>query len=546
LPWALVAAGFAVAFLVACAREERLRDLVRAAAGEHRLQEGLVLLVEEALLLGAAAGAALAARARFAGTDAESRLGERLARIAEARWTPGAIAALAFATLVWQALAVRQRFAATGDENAYLLQATLFSHGKLWVDSPPLREFFDSDHVLNVGRFLAKYPPGWPALLAPFAALGVAWLAGPLFAAASLLVIHRIGRESFDALTATLATLAVAVSPLWLVIGSSILSHPATFLALAAFALFALRALRGERGGAAAGAALGVAFLCRPLTAIGVAAPFALAALWRAARRKPRAQGSLASSIGVFAAFAGLYLVYNALTTGDPFLPGHLVYNPHDRLGFGAGIGGSAATSHTLGRAASNTARALAIWSMGFVPGGLVLAALGCGRARSLPAVVLGASAASLFLAQACYHYPLENYYVESLIGFAFLFALGARRLGPAAATAGVGVLALAGVLVLLPMRDATLHFEVRRDREPIETAREAPAPAIVFFSEADVPSHSPTFFVRNSPAHDDAVLLARDLGPRNAELLARYPERRAFRYRSSPTGGRGSLEPLR
>ncbi|MBI3848572.1 MAG: glycosyltransferase family 39 protein [Planctomycetes bacterium] len=544
--WALLALGFGIAFLVVCAREEQMRDLVQRTTKEHRLQEGFVLVAEEALLLGAAVATTFAARARFAETTLEERLGAGLARIGEWRGTPLVLAGVALVVLVAQVLLVRERFAATGDENAYLLQATLFARGKLFVDSPPLREFFDSDHVLNTGRFLAKYPPGWPLLLAPFVALGIAWLAGPLFSAASLLVIHRIGRESFDARTATLATLAVAASPLWLVIGSSYLSHPATFFALSLFVLFGLRVLRGDGGAWAAGAALGIAFLCRPLTAIAIAVPFGLAAVWRAIAAAPRARSSLFAAAGVFAPFVGLYLVYNAMTTGDPFLPGHLVYNPHDRLGFGTGIGGSAATSHTVGRAVSNTARALAIWSMGIVPGGFVLAVMGVARPRSLATWVVGGSSVALFAAQACYHYPLENYYVEALIGLGFLIARGVRRFGPVAATAFLAVIVSAGLFVLLPARDVTLRFECRRDREPIDTARSAPAPAIVFFDSNSIPSHSATFFVRNSPAHDDPVLLARDLGARNAELLARFPDRRAFRYRPDPKGGRGSLEPIR
>ncbi len=543
LPLGLLAIALASAFVASCVFEASLRERLRLGLSEHRLLEGCVLVVQELLLLGAAITAALAAHARFSGTPAEDRLSARLSRLASTPAAPFVVAGIVFVVLLAHALLLRRRFAETGDENAYLFQATLFSRGTLFVPSPPLREFFDSDHLVNDGRMFAKYPPGWPLLLTPFVLLGIPWLAGPLLSASSLVVLHRIGREAFDERTALLATAAVAASPLWLVIGSSYLSHPATFFLLSLFALHALRALRGERGHATAAIALGLAFLCRPLTALSVAAPFAIAAVVLALRG---ARGARRAVLGGFVAFvlaAALYLVYNALTTGDPLLPGHLAYNPHDRLGFGIGIGGSSSASYGIGRASSNAVRALVIWSMGFLPGGLAVAALAARRRWTLSDVVLSGSAASLFAAQALYHYPLENYYVESLIGFGFLFARGATLLKPAAGTALVSVLALAGAAVVLPRRDAAVAAAVAVGREPLETARAAPPPAIVLFKE--VPAHSPTYYVRNDPALNDPVLLARDLGERNAKLKTRSPERRVFRYRPGAAGARGVLEEL-
>src|ERR1700674_4954973 len=65
----------------------------------------------------------------------------------------------------------------TEDEFVYLFQAKTLAAGRLTYPSPPLPEFFEAAHVLVVPRFAAKYLPGHAAVLAPFEALGGAWLA---------------------------------------------------------------------------------------------------------------------------------------------------------------------------------------------------------------------------------------------------------------------------------------------------------------------------------------------------------------------------------
>src|SRR3954462_12993096 len=65
----------------------------------------------------------------------------------------------------------------TEDEFVYLFQAKTLAAGHLTMPSPPLPGFFEAAHLLVTPRFAAKYLPGHAALIAPFQAAGVPWLA---------------------------------------------------------------------------------------------------------------------------------------------------------------------------------------------------------------------------------------------------------------------------------------------------------------------------------------------------------------------------------
>lgn len=100
-----------------------------------------------------------------------------------------------------------QHFPNSGDEQAFLFQGRLFSHGQLYVEDPiydrshPLNKFVHADALDDKeGRRFSKYDPGWAVVLAPFAIMKAEWLAAPLLGALTifLLLTHvnkRIGKE---------------------------------------------------------------------------------------------------------------------------------------------------------------------------------------------------------------------------------------------------------------------------------------------------------------------------------------------------------------
>src|SRR5439155_22920843 len=131
--------------------------------------------------------------------------------------------------------------------------------------------------------------------------------------------------------------------PFFLEYSGSLMSHTATLcVLLAAIWCYASAWQRRSSSRALlAGLLFGFAVLCRPVSAVGVAAPFALHAAWLAVRGRrrdvavPLLLGSLPGSLALPA--------YNFWLTGQVRISLYDLWWPFDLYGFGEGIG-------TLGR----------------------------------------------------------------------------------------------------------------------------------------------------------------------------------------------------
>jgi 4-amino-4-deoxy-L-arabinose transferase-like glycosyltransferase len=228
------------------------------------------------------------------------------------------------------------------DEVAYLFQAKTLARGRLTVPSPEPEQAFWIPFVLDhQGQRFGKYSPGWPALLALGVLWRAPWLVNPLLAALSLYLVYRLGRTLYDETTGLLAAALGLASPLFLVLGGSLLSHVATLAWLLLFSLWFLWTARGRHWGYAlgAGAALGAATLTRPLSAVAYALPFiAYAVIQVVRRRQPHWPRYLLVAV-TGGALAALLPAYQWAVTGDPWLNPYVLWWPYDRLGFGSGIG---------------------------------------------------------------------------------------------------------------------------------------------------------------------------------------------------------------
>ena len=221
------------------------------------------------------------------------------------------------------------------DSIAQLFQARIFATGALTAAAPPLSEFFATQQMLIDGSsWYAQYPPGHAAALAVGYALGHAWLVPVVFSAGTALLLYLFAVRAFDKPTALVTLALTLVCPFFLFMGASFMNHVSALFFIALFLyLFATWEASGSPLRAAlAGAALGGAFLSRPLTALAVGAVFAVVALrvdvptpWRS---------RLAGATG-FLAVASIYLFYNAATTGDPFVAGYVrLWGADHGLGF--------------------------------------------------------------------------------------------------------------------------------------------------------------------------------------------------------------------
>lgn len=438
----------------------------------------------------------------------------------------------------------------TNDGVSYRFQAELFADGQLVRELGPLADFFPARQILPGPSATSKYPPGTAAVLAIGEVVGTPRLLPLLFAGlTTLLCFHltrRLGGRSPGG-----AAWFFALSPMALGVGSLWLSHGTSLPMGLVFLVAWLAARDTERGRRAfvlalvAGAALSLAFSARPLTAVALALPVALAGLRGLDKHRARLVG--AALLGFLPGLV-FFLTVNDAVTGSLWSPVYALYaervSPNDRWGL---INLATALPYT----AYNLAR-LSAWLVGAGAGGLLLLFAWQHARPKHHAHLTWSLALSLLGFYALHRFqgvpwagPL--YLVEALPALAVLAGGGlvvfADRFGLSRALV-FGALALASFGLLLPHL-AIAQKEAGLRRAPALAAErlyaELGAPLLVF-----VPLDDPTVQKRYPlvpPAfHADPVtgtlvpkawpVLARDLGAqRNAQLRALLGEPEVRRW---------------
>jgi hypothetical protein len=471
---------------------------------------------------------------------------------------------LGLALAVWVSVAVFEGIPHNEDELAFLFQSKVFARGAIAAPSPPIPSAFFAPFVIDRdGQRFGKYPPGYSLLLAPGSALGAEWLVNPLLGAASIALIVALGLRYFGAPAGALAGLLAALSPFFLEYAGSLMSHTATlFLLLLGIAAYAWAWERDSaRVALAAGALFGLAFLSRPVTALGVGLPFALHAAWLSARGRWRSFG-LPMAAGALP-LAVLLLLYNHALTDQWRVSLYELWWDFDRYGFGSGIGTLGRHTPAMGlwyvklnllQPGRNGAAEIVLgWPLAPYSAYALLAvetlALGWAlvRRRSGPRpqsttleLLLLASAATLVLAYVPYWAPHPRYYYEALGGFYLLSALGALRLiggarrflgGPGPAFVALGGLMLAGALTTTPSYLKSLHGKNSFTRARLDAVQRADLhDALVFVVQQGDWSDYGSVFPANSPWLDGDVVYALETTPANrARLRAAFPGRAAY-----------------
>jgi 4-amino-4-deoxy-L-arabinose transferase-like glycosyltransferase len=259
------------------------------------------------------------------------------------------------------------------DEMAYLFQARVFAHGEVVIDSPPNRQAFWQPFVVDyqdTGKRFSKYTPGWSALLAVGIALGQGWVVNAFLSGLTVAVIYRLGREVFNADVGLIAAALTAFSPMALLLNATLMGHTAALFFTMMFMYAYWRMERkGARyhllWGALAGLMLGLLVVNRPLTAVGIVAPFIVWSAMRVLRgifRYFRVGVGGASplqtmtSLIALAVLAGIISTavpaYNYLTTREPGKNLYTLVWPYDRIGFGECCGRNV---HSLEKAIRHT-----------------------------------------------------------------------------------------------------------------------------------------------------------------------------------------------
>ncbi|RLE23994.1 MAG: hypothetical protein DRJ65_10735 [Acidobacteria bacterium] len=180
---------------------------------------------------------------------------------------------------VWTAVDIFEDLPHLPDEVVYQLQGRWLLSGHLTGDEPLCSENFTVPLTyVRSGRWIGHYPPLWPLILAPGIAAGAPWLAPAFLRVPHILLIALLGLRLGGRWTALAAAAAALASPLALLLFGSRMPHAGSATLLLGAILLCLPRGSGTSGWrwVGAGAAFGLAFGMRPLTAVAVALPVGL------------------------------------------------------------------------------------------------------------------------------------------------------------------------------------------------------------------------------------------------------------------------------
>ncbi len=298
-------------------------------------------LVEGACGVGVVVAAALAVRR----IEPKSVLGKgfwTLVNVAErvlvARSAPVFVGALS-AIVVWWVWGSLQQVAVFHDERAYVMQALIFA-GRHWAAAPPpLKEFFQQFHVLDIGGVAAKYPPGHALMITPGAWLDLPGLIPVLLSGVAGSLVFALPRRLAGPWVGLLSWwlwISEARNLTWRASYFSEVTTSAIWL-LSWWLLVEWRTTRKWPLLVALGAVVGWGAITRPLTTLVLVVPIAVVVLTDVAR--DRRWISLGAALAVGCGVLGLVPLWSANTTGDwketPLTLYTRTYIPWDHPGFG-------------------------------------------------------------------------------------------------------------------------------------------------------------------------------------------------------------------
>ena len=434
-----------------------------------------------------------------------------------------------------------QGFANSGDEQAYLFQARLFSRGQLYVEDPiydranPLNKYVAADALDDAGgRRFAKYDPGWAALLSLGARLRVEWLVAPLLGALTVFLLlsyvsRRIGDE-FVGTTWWLVTLCSFFSFSVANFGS----HTSTMAFLfGAFFLYdnTLDERQSERSRwrlLSVGLLLGYCSLIRYLDWIPLMAWIAFDLL-----RQRKIKGLILVLLG-FGLLASCHLFYNKLLTGSALLPPAV----HDARGnlqarLGVSWGGFGITAIRLRRVL-----------YAFPPAILLLLCLmrSCHSARLKTYLALFALNVSTYFIYAWTAAGPGPRYYFPYFPFLILAVVEVYRLTRGQRIGKIGWhVAMVSLVVCSFVYGAGQTREIYQRRDLERTVATIPEKKRIILLRSGTYKMEIPDLIRNPPDlwSADTLYFAYDDGVGIAKLLMRFPDHSVYVYRYP-----GSLKP--
>jgi len=484
------------------------------------------------------------------------------------------------ATVHWLAVGTR---AIVSDEVIYLLQAEwMFQSGYSWHIDRELLPFFAMRKlgVTPDGGLYGQYTPGWPALLALFDLLGLRWWSGVICGATSVWVTVRLGTRLYSRAAGVLGGALLLVQPWFLLLHAGYMAHAATILTIALAALWLLEGESATGWGrtwrwVGVGIAIAIAVTVRTLTGVALGASLGL---WMVARRR-YPMGDLvrcAATVLVGALPIALWFFhYNQVTTGDALT---VSYQALHGAGFNLGFGtrGFTGVDSTLARvplpvtftprdAVEHLLQRVASINLTFVPYALLLPVTALLAAHGhRPRWVTVATFAVLPIAYFFYWGSEIRFYAEFLPFVLLWVAAGCLVVMRQRPRVGAGIVAAAvagSVLLNVPGRWTRIPLDepwVRSDYtgsparfaafETLERMQGERGKLLVFVQER-TPYYDvliDRLYLFNRAGLESGILVARDLGARNAELVSRFPDRVPLLLRDNGRETPATITPLR
>ena len=228
------------------------------------------------------------------------------------------VAAWVLAVAALLSVFVYERHPHVPDEVVYLYHSRFFADGQLTRPIPKVPEAFEIFLMqFDEDRWYPAPAPGWPLVLSIGTLLGVPWLVNPILAAINVVLTYLLLTHMYSRQLARLSLLLLAVSPWYLFLGMSYMTHvfALTCMLTAACGVAITRHTGNPVWSWLGGLALGVMALIRPLEALGVAVVLGLWAIGLGGKRIPwlGTVGLVLASMFVGAAVP----VYNSAITGD-------------------------------------------------------------------------------------------------------------------------------------------------------------------------------------------------------------------------------------
>ena len=467
-------------------------------------------------------------------------------------------------------------FLSSADEHSCYFLAECLRKGKLFVEIPPLADFFNVVHVgMRDGKWYSVYPLGWPLIWALGLNLNmVDWL-NPVMASLAILLFYFAGSKLFGRVAAALGLFVMFFNPFFIFTAASYFSHGTCFLMISIFLYAFLRWREAYENGrdpvgwaALAAFACGYGLMTRYLTMAAIAGPFLLYHFlpilfgWKANSRtgfryltvkRPQFRKSDLFFLTVVGIFMALILGQNYLVTGKAFKAPVKYYQSWERLGFKKG-------HYTVVDAFFFLVARIFFLMDWFAPAfvGLYLVLI-----FNLRRLTIGIPSSALKIGSGA---TLRNIFRLGMVFLACAYFLyyswGGNQWGPRYLWEGMPflcisvadwivsswrkgssrvrkyllsfvIMSLVTSGIIFVRQAATVEESSRQRRALYDLAEQTILkPAIVFIHGflGDRLVLAEDDAVRNSPFLDGRILYAHDLGGKNALLMKHYPDRVYYR----------------